>query len=68
MTKTTILLVEDEVNLLNSLSFILEERGFEVLRSGTGEEGVRLARLHRPRLALVDVGLPGQPGQRVAQG
>lgn len=65
MTKK-ILLIEDEPNLLNSLSFIMEKQGYEVLRSLTGEEGVALALEHRPDLALVDIGLPGIDGFEVA--
>lgn len=64
---TKLLLVEDEVNLLNSLSFILEEQGFEVLRAPTGEQGISLARAHHPELALVDIGLPGIDGFEVAE-
>lgn len=61
-----ILLVEDETNLLNSLTYILEGKGYDVLGAKTGEEGVRLALDHRPELALVDIGLPGIDGFEVA--
>lgn len=66
MSARKLLLVEDESNLLNSLSFILEQNGFEVLCAKTGEEGVELASRHEPDLVLLDIGLPGMDGFEVA--
>ena len=63
----TILLIEDDLNLLNSLAFILEQQGFVVLRAGTGEEGVSLALRQRPDLVLLDLVLPGMDGFAVAE-
>lgn len=61
-----ILIVEDEENLLNSLGFILEREGFQVLRASSGEEALPLALRHRPQLALLDLGLPGMDGLELA--
>ncbi len=61
-----IVLIEDEVNLLNSLAFILENQGFSVLRAQTGEEGVQLILSRNPALTLVDINLPGMDGFEVA--
>jgi DNA-binding response OmpR family regulator len=65
--ETQILIVEDEENLLNSLAFILEREGFQVLRALTGEEALPLACRHRPQLALLDLGLPGMDGLELAE-
>jgi two-component system, OmpR family, response regulator RstA len=66
-TPQSILVIEDDVNLLNSLAFILEQRGFAVLRASTGEDGVPLALRHRPELVLLDLTLPGMDGFAVAE-
>jgi DNA-binding response OmpR family regulator len=63
----TVLLIEDDPNLLNSLAFILEQQGFSVLRASTGEDGVPLALRHRPELVLLDLTLPGMDGFAVAE-
>lgn len=61
-----ILVVEDEVSLLNSLSFILEREGFEVMGAASGEDGVAVAEAGRPDLLLLDIALPGIDGFEVA--
>jgi DNA-binding response OmpR family regulator len=66
-TAHTVLVIEDDANLLNSLMFILEQQGFAVLRAGSGEEGVPLALRHRPDLVLLDLTLPGMDGFAVAE-
>jgi DNA-binding response OmpR family regulator len=63
----TVLVIEDDPNLLNSLAFILEQQGFSVLRASTGEDGVPLALRHRPELVLLDLTLPGMDGFAVAE-
>lgn len=66
-TTRTVLLLEDDENLLHSLAFILRGRGFEVLTATTGEEGLEVASRHRVDLALLDIGLPGIDGLEVAR-
>ena len=41
---------------------MLTFKGYEVIESETGEEGVRLAQERRPSLALMDIRLPGIDG------
>jgi two-component system, OmpR family, alkaline phosphatase synthesis response regulator PhoP len=64
--RPVILLIEDEQNLLNSLAFILEGEGFDVVRARTGEEGVAAAAERAPDLVLLDLVLPGMDGFEVA--
>jgi two-component system, cell cycle sensor histidine kinase and response regulator CckA len=56
----TILLVEDEEQLLDLLSLLLEESGYQVLTAADGEAAVELFRQHRNEIAVVlsDLGLP----------
>ena len=63
----TILFVEDEKNLLNSLSFILEKEGFRVLKAQTGEHALEIIREVIPQLVILDINLPGIDGFEVVK-
>jgi two-component system, cell cycle sensor histidine kinase and response regulator CckA len=56
----TILLVEDEEQLLELLVMLLEENGFQTLTASDGEAAVEIFRQHRDVIAVVlsDLGLP----------
>ncbi len=58
----TILIVEDEEDLRQVLSFNLESAGHRVLTAERGAEGLRLARDENPDLLLLDVMLPDVTG------
>jgi two-component system cell cycle response regulator DivK len=57
-----VLVVEDNDQNLKLARDLLAVAGHRVLAAGTGEEGVRLAKEHRPDLVLLDVQLPGMDG------
>jgi two-component system cell cycle response regulator DivK len=57
-----VLIVEDNEKNLKLARDLLERTGYRVLAAGSGEEGVRLAKEHRPDLVLMDVQLPGMDG------
>jgi two-component system phosphate regulon response regulator PhoB len=57
-----ILFVEDDLSLQKSISYILEEEGFDVTCSRTGEEAIELAKKINPDLILLDLILPGIDG------
>jgi DNA-binding response OmpR family regulator len=65
--KPIILFVEDDLSLQKSISYILEKEGFNVIRSGTGEEAIELAKKERPDLILLDLNLPGIDGFDVCE-
>ena len=65
--KAKILFVEDEKNLLNSVSYILEREGFSVIGTATGEAAVALAKKELPDLILLDLNLPGIDGYEVCR-
>ena len=65
--KPKILFVEDDLSLQKSISYILEEDGFDVICSSTGEEAVELARKMGPDLILLDLILPGMDGFGVCE-
>lgn len=51
----TILIVDDDVDLVESLSDILKGKGYGVIGAYTGEEGFAKARAEKPGLILLDV-------------
>jgi two-component system, cell cycle response regulator DivK len=57
-----ILLVEDDEDSRDSLARRLRLKGFEVVESGDGAEGVALAAAQAPDLILLDMSLPGLTG------
>jgi len=60
-----LLLVEDERKLLDGLQRGLKDEGFDVLRTGSGEEGFYLATTEPVDAVVLDVMLPGRDGFQV---
>lgn len=58
----TILVVDDEVSICQSLKAILEDEGYQVLVAGSGEEAIRIVAEEMPQLVLLDIWLPGMDG------
>jgi two-component system, NtrC family, sensor kinase len=63
--KRPILLIDDSATLRGVLSEALEAGGYRVMCAATGEEGLRIAALHRPEAIIVDGVLPGMDGPSV---
>jgi CheY-like chemotaxis protein len=63
----TVLVVEDNADARASLCTALELLGHRVLWSADGPAGIELARRERPRVAVLDIGLPGMDGHEVAR-
>lgn len=57
-----ILVVEDTMANLKLITLLLRNAGHEVLQAHDAEEGMVLARAHRPDLVLMDIQLPGMDG------
>jgi two-component system response regulator AtoC len=55
----TILVVDDDPDMRKFIRADLEERGYEILEAGDGEEGLAQFNAMLPDLSLIDVGLPG---------
>ena len=62
MSGALILIVEDNDKNRKLVRDVLTFKGYEVIESETGEEGVRLAQERRPSLVLMDIRLPGIDG------
>ncbi len=63
----TILIVEDNQLLRDSLTYNLRKQGYTVLSAASGEEGVERARREKPELMIIDIGLPGMDGLEVCR-
>ena len=62
---TTILVIEDEVQMRRLLRVCLEMNGYEVAEAATGEEGLAEAVRIQPKVVLLDLGLPDMDGMIV---
>ena len=63
----TILIIEDEEDLLNGLEINMAREGYRVLKATTGEEGMSQALKEYPSLIILDVMLPGMSGLDVCR-
>lgn len=63
----TILIADDEPNIVISLEFLLEREGYRVLIARDGQEAIDTIARDRPALVLLDVMLPKLSGYDVCQ-
>jgi len=62
MAGELILIVEDNEKNRKLERDVLQAKGYRTIEAETGEDGVRLAKEHRPALVLMDIQLPGING------
>jgi DNA-binding response OmpR family regulator len=67
MEKGTVLVVEDEPNIADLVDLYLSREGYRVVKKANGEDGLAAVRDHRPRLVVLDVGLPDLDGLEVCR-
>jgi DNA-binding response OmpR family regulator len=63
----TIVIADDEPNILISLEFLMKREGYSVVLARDGIEALEAIRRHRPALVLLDVMMPGKSGHEVCQ-
>lgn len=63
----SVLIVEDEPNIVVPLQFSLEQKGYQVFVAESGEEAMDQIAGHKPDLILLDIMLPGIDGFEVCQ-
>ena len=63
----TILVADDEMDILEILNFNLQAEGYNVIKATNGNEAVELARIHKPDLIMLDVMMPGKTGFEVCK-
>ena len=62
MSNGTVLIVDDEAGIRESLSGIIEDEKYSVLTAPTGEDALEIAREQMPDIILLDVWLPEMDG------
>ncbi|MCZ2083147.1 MAG: response regulator transcription factor [Flavobacteriales bacterium] len=67
MHKKKILLIDDEVDILEILSYNLEKEGYLVTTATNGNEGIQKAKEMIPDLILLDVMMPEKDGIETCQ-
>jgi FixJ family two-component response regulator len=60
-----VLVIDDEKSILDSLSSILEDEGFTVLKAMDGKEGLAIFEEEKPDIVLLDVWMPELDGIQV---
>ena len=65
LAKERILIVDDEKNIVSSLTSILSDEGYEVSMAGDGVEALELIQKDPPDLVILDIWLPGMDGIEV---
>ena len=67
MKPTTILVVDDEADILELVSYNLKREGFKTLTAETGEKAMRLAETESVDLMILDLMLPGIDGLEITR-
>jgi len=62
-----VLVVDDEEDIVELLSYNLQFEGYEVFRAGSGMEALNQARKHLPDLILLDLMLPDMDGFSICE-
>jgi CheY-like chemotaxis protein len=62
-----VLIIDDNADLAESLSLLLEHYGCQVKTARSGREGVRTAIEWQPDVVVIDIAMPGMSGYEVAR-
>lgn len=63
----TILIADDEPDILEIINYNLLAEGYHVITAKNGNDAVELAKLHKPDLIILDVMMPGKTGFEVCK-
>lgn len=67
MNNARVVVIEDEPDIVEVMSYNLKREGFRVSTSARGDEGLKLVRNLAPSLVILDLMLPGTDGLTVCQ-
>jgi len=67
MRNVKILVVDDEPDILEILSYNLRKEGYQVVTASNGEDGLRLAQSENPALVILDIMMPKMDGVEVCR-
>ena len=63
----TVLIADDDLEILGLTRALLRQRGFDVIEASDGDEAMRQLLENRPDLVILDVMMPGQSGWEVCR-
>lgn len=63
----SILVADDELDILEILNFNLSGEGYQVFKATNGNEAIEQAKIHKPDLIILDVMMPGKTGFEVCK-
>lgn len=63
----TILIVDDEPNIVESLEFLMKREGFDTIVANDGEGALLAMKAGMPDLVLLDIMMPGMDGYEVCR-
>ncbi len=63
----TVLIADDEPNIVTALEYLMESNGYRVLVARNGEEALHQVGVHLPDLVLLDVMMPVISGYQVCE-
>ena len=63
----SVLIVDDDADLLKAVGDYFERLGYEVWREDSGESALEAYKVHRPEVVILDVKLPGLDGIQVLE-
>src|SRR5512136_2895090 len=63
----SVLVIDDQPFFTNMLRSVLEQQGFRVLAANSGQDGLALAKQHKPDVILLDIEMPVMDGFAVCE-
>jgi two-component system alkaline phosphatase synthesis response regulator PhoP len=67
MSRSKIVIIEDEPDIVEIISYNLKREGYQVSSAARGDDGINLVRDKSPNLVILDLMLPGVDGLSVCQ-
>lgn len=67
LTKTKVLVIDDDVNICELIRLYMEKEGFEVLTTYNGIKGISAFKESTPNIIILDIMLPGADGLQVCR-
>src|SRR5215208_5559329 len=67
MTHATVLVIDDEKDLLELVRYNLEKEHLDVITANDGQSGLEIGLKHKPDLVLLDLMMPGMSGLEVCK-
>lgn len=65
--RSKVLVVDDQKDIVETVSFCLEQEGYQVFTANDGEQALGVARQEEPDVLVLDVMLPKENGYQVAR-